>query len=95
MNSRTPFLAIATTALLCSCATNTGVLPMGPNLYTISVEREVMLGGGSAAKQVAYTDAANYCQTKGQQSEVTGVRLFHSSLAPDTGIELQFRCVAQ
>ena len=78
---------------LAGCATNTGVIQTGPNTFTISVEREVMLGGRSEARRVAFTDAGAACRSRGQQVQILAARPFASSIAPETGIDLQFACM--
>jgi hypothetical protein len=79
--------------LLSGCATNTGVLTTGPGTYSISVEREAMLGGRSAARRIAFTEAADYCRAKSLQLKVLETRAFGSSIVPETGIDISFTCV--
>jgi hypothetical protein len=88
---RAPILIAA--FLVSGCATNTGVLPTGPGTYNISVEREDMLGGRSAARRIAFTEAEAFCRTKGLQLKVLQTRAFGSSLVSETGIDISFTCV--
>jgi hypothetical protein len=76
---RRVLLVLALGFALTGCATNTGVLQTGPNAYDIAVEREAMLGGGSAARRIAYKDAAAYCAKSGRQIQMTGERRFQNA----------------
>jgi hypothetical protein len=60
------FLAVIASAVaLGGCATSTGILPAGPDTYTLSEKRAPILGGGDAAEQDALTKAADFCTQKG------------------------------
>ena len=54
-----PTLAIMTAALA-GCSTSTGILPMGPDTYTVSVSSPGT-SGGIAAQQKATKEAIDYC----------------------------------
>lgn len=86
----TPILAVL---LLAGCATSTGVLPTGPDTYSISVERPALDGGRSAARRVAFTEAASYCRARSLQSQILEANPFGGFVEPDTGIDLAFTCV--
>jgi hypothetical protein len=58
-------LLIATVALT-ACASGTGILPAGPNTYTITETRAPVRGGGAEAERVALTEANDYCQQQGR-----------------------------
>lgn len=52
--------------LMASCMTNsTGVLPFGPDTYTINVGSE--LGGQGAAKKAALVEASEHCASLGKE----------------------------
>ena len=57
-------LFIGTVILLTSCVTSTGVMPFGPDTYTVTVESEEM-GMGIAHKK-AIADAKVFCQSEGR-----------------------------
>jgi hypothetical protein len=75
------------------CATNTGILPTGPGTYSVSVEREAMLGGRSAARRIAFIQAGDFCRTKSLQLKVLAASSFHSGIVQDTGVDIGFTCV--
>ncbi len=90
-----PILAALLLAVLLpsGCASNTGVLPTGPNAYSISVERPALDGGRAAARRVAFTQAAEYCRARSLQSEILEANPFGGYLESDTGLDLAFTCV--
>lgn len=55
----------AATFSLVGCETSTGILPIGPDTYTIAVGSE--LGGSIGAKKQALTEANQFCLQRGQQ----------------------------
>ena len=55
------FLALT----LSACTQSTGVLPMGPDTYSVTTSDE--LGGVVAAKRAAVSEATAYCTARGQQ----------------------------
>ena len=87
-------LPILTALLLAGCASNTGVLPTGPNAYSISVERSGLEGGRAAARRIAFTQAADYCRARTLQSQVLEANPFGGTFESDTGLDLAFTCVA-
>ncbi len=88
-----PMLAPLAVVLLAGCASNTGVLPTGPNAYSISVDRPGFDGGRAAARKVAFTAAADFCRAKSLQSEVLEANPFGGTFESDTGLDLAFTCV--
>ena len=58
---RTIILLIAT-ILIASCAASTGILPVGPNTYTVSERLAPIRGGGTEAQRIALTEANAFCQ---------------------------------
>lgn len=50
-----------------ACAVGSGVVPLGPDSFTITERRAPVLGGAFEAKKVALTEAAQFCAGKGQQ----------------------------
>ena len=65
--SRNPWrrLAPAGLALLCSCAT--GILPAGPDTYTLTERRGLLVGGVDAAQTTALAEANAFCMGQGRQ----------------------------
>ena len=52
-------------SLLGACTQSTGVLPMGPDTFSIASSDE--LGGAVAAKRAAVMEASAFCASRGQQ----------------------------
>ncbi len=88
-----PILAPLAAVVLAGCASNTGVLPTGPNAYSVSVERSGFSGGRAAARKLAFTEAADFCRAKSLQSEVLEASPFGGTFESDTGLDLSFTCV--
>lgn len=53
-------------AALSGCQTSTGILPAGPNTYTLSKHTAPILGGSTTAEQQALTEANAYCSQQGR-----------------------------
>ena len=51
------FLIVASAAVLSGCTSNTGILPAGPDTYTISKHVPNFLGGVTEAEKDALTEA--------------------------------------
>ena len=84
--------------LLFGCATSTGVIPAGPDTYTITTDSRVGVRVVAAIKQRAIQDAKAYCASSGKKMRtVRPPRL--SSRKNFVGNEiptynLTFRCLA-
>jgi hypothetical protein len=59
-------LMAATLAFLAACSTSSGILPAGPDTYTLTEHRAPVLGGASEAQKSALTEANNFCTEKGR-----------------------------
>ena len=58
-------LIAATMGALSACAASTGVLPAGPNTYTISEHFAAFRGGTAEVEEIAITKADDYCTSQG------------------------------
>ena len=58
--------ALIFSILLFGCATSTGVMPAGPDTYTITTNARVGLGAAGAIKR-AVQDANAYCASSGKK----------------------------
>src|SRR3569833_1238745 len=54
-------------ALLGGCASSTGILPAGPDTYTISEKYAPNRGGGVEAQRESLTKASEFCVQQGLQ----------------------------
>jgi hypothetical protein len=59
--------ALGSAALLVGCASSTGVLPAGPDTYTISEKFPPMRGGAVEAQRDALSKANEFCAQQGRQ----------------------------
>lgn len=61
------FLLLGSAAVLVGCASSTGILPAGPDTYTLSEKFAPVRGGGDEAQRVALTEANEFCAKQGRQ----------------------------
>ena len=89
--------ALIFSILLFGCATSTGVIPAGPDTYTITTNARLGLGGGEAIKR-AVQDANAYCASSGKKMKtVRTPRLSLRKNFADDNIptyNIIFRCLA-
>lgn len=81
-------------AALTGCAMSTGVLPAGPNTYTVTEQFAPVRGGSTTAEQTALTEANAYCAQQGRQFLATDM-VTPPSRNPwgATGYSVTFRCL--
>jgi hypothetical protein len=88
-------LASILVCLLACCAASTGILPAGPDTYTVTERFAPARGGGTEAQRVAMTEANNFCEQQerkffplnmGEAGRQTG--------SGPTGYFVTFRCLA-
>lgn len=94
MNLCTPKLMASVIAvfLIAGCASTTGVLPKGDDVYTINVNR----GDARKVKMRAYQHAQKYCGTMGKSILVVNENLrIDPQYANQNSsiIDLDFKCV--
>ena len=63
-------VTVCTALLLGACTQSTGVLPIGPDTFSITTSDE--LGGVVAAKRAAIVEASTFCTNRGQQMVAIG-----------------------
>ena len=82
--------------LLIGCATSTGVIPAGPDTYTITTDSRV--GGVRAIKIKAIQDAKAYCTSSGKEMRTVRPPSLssHKNIFgnENTTYNLTFRCLA-
>jgi hypothetical protein len=81
--------------LMSGCATQSGVIPNGPDTYSILVSGgSGFVSSGSLAIR-AYQQAANYCSAKGMVMEVIDDKQQRAGvLGKFPEAQLRFKCVA-
>src|SRR3954470_1503694 len=83
--------------VLAGCAASTGVLPAGPDTYTLTERFAPVRGGGTEAERVALTKANDFCVEKGRVFVPNIMR--EAGLTRDygntgyTGYTVTFRCL--
>ena len=88
--------ALIFSILLFGCATTTGVIPAGPDTYTITTDSSI--GGVVAVKIRAIQDAKAYCASSGKKMKtvrppsLSSRKNFFGSKIPTYNIT--FRCLA-
>jgi hypothetical protein len=85
---------VAATTVLSACAMGTGILPAGPDTYTVSEHRAPVLGGSTTAQQAAMTEANAFCAQRGRQFlPVDMVTPPSANPYGATGYSVTFRCL--
>lgn len=81
-------LILATSVAITGCASSSGVLPMGPDTYSISVTASPARGGKDGARRIAITDASDFCSSKGKEI------LVNNFSSGGMSSELVFQCLS-
>lgn len=74
---------------LVGCATSSGILPSGPNTYTVAEHYSLIRGGGAAAQVEALKEANAYCAQQERQLLVS----IDMPTAYGRDYSLTFRCL--
>jgi hypothetical protein len=88
-------LAGAIGSLLGGCAHSTGVLPAGPDTYTLTEKFAPVRGGSGEAERVALTKANDFCAQQGRQFVPAMMGQAGNLTNPygPTGYSVTFRCL--
>jgi hypothetical protein len=81
--------------MIAGCAASTGVLPAGPDTYTVTEKFAPVRGGGTEAQRVALTEAQDFCQKRDRVFVPTMMGAagnLNSQYGP-TGYSVTFRCL--
>jgi hypothetical protein len=77
-----------------ACAASTGVLPAGPDTYTITEKFSPLRGGSTEAKRAALTKASDFCAEKGRVFAPSIMREGgYNPQYGNTGYMVTFRCL--
>jgi hypothetical protein len=90
--------AILVAGGLVGCTTNsTGILPAGPNTYTVTEVVAPIQGGGASAQQKALVEANAFCQQPGRVFVPNTMNQAGNLANPygPTGYAVTFQCLAQ
>ncbi len=92
------WLICAAIGCLTACAMSTGILPVGPDTYTITETYAPIRGGATTAEQVALTETNEFCEDKGKKflpmNMAEGGIPFQENLYGPTRYRVTFRCLA-
>jgi hypothetical protein len=82
------------TALLTGCASSTGILPAGPETYTLTEKFAPIRGGSDTAEREALTKANDFCTQKGRQFVPNNMgQAGTTNPYGPTGYTVTFRCL--
>jgi hypothetical protein len=89
------FGVVALCAAVGGCASSTGILPAGPDTYTMSERYAPIRGGSDEAERVALTKANEFCSQQGRQfvpnSMGQSAGIMNQNTA--TGYTVTFKCL--
>jgi len=85
-------VVIASIAILAGCVQSSGVLPLGPDTWSLSVHA-APVKGKAGARKAALTEASEFCASKNKHLLVTHVSTDSSGSLPGDNIDLEFRCL--
>jgi hypothetical protein len=82
-------------AALSGCASSTGILPAGPDTYTISERYAPIRGGSDEAERSAVTKANEFCAQQGRQFVPNNMGQMAGMMdrTTTTGYTVTFRCL--
>ena len=81
--------------VLAGCAVSSGILPAGPNTYTVTERVAPIAGGGMEAQRRALAEANAYCKSQGREMLPLDLRDAGNRNNPygPTGYSATFRCL--
>ena len=84
------FVAAIGISVSACVSADSGVLPIGPDTYQLSVGRAPVAGGPFEARRVALTRAQEYCAQRGREFLVLNTNQWGENRG---GFDLDFRCL--
>ncbi len=87
-------MAVAVT-IPAACAASTGILPAGPDTYTVTERLAPVRGGGTEAQRIAMTEANTFCEQQGRRFlplSMSDPGNLSNPYGP-TGYTVTFRCL--
>jgi len=86
-------MALALPGLAAGCAYSTGILPVGPDTYTVSEHYAPARGGNSTAERVALTEANGFCEQRGRKFLPVNMSQPSAIAISPAGYSITFRCL--
>lgn len=86
--------ASATLIFMTSCAASSGILPAGPDTYTVTERFSAIRGGSLTAQKVSMTEASQFCTQQGKEFFPLDMEELPGMTTPvNTGYSVTFRCL--
>jgi hypothetical protein len=85
---------IAAASLVGGCSTSAGIVPAGPDSYTLTKQVAPVPGSDTEAAKQALTEVTIFCEQKRLQFAPIDMGLVPSGLNPPSMYTVTFRCVA-
>jgi hypothetical protein len=87
---------VLVTSLLAGCAFTTGIVPIGPDTYTVSEMRAPARGGGAEAERVLLAETDAFCRRQNKVFLAIDLRPDGDPYTPyyPTAFDATFRCVS-
>ena len=85
-------LALTAALSLSGCAESSGILPAGPDTYTLTEPVSSMAGGEIEAQRVVLQKANGFCTSKGREMMPLDLKDEGAPYGP-TGYSATFRCL--
>ena len=82
-------------AALTACASTTGIVPVGPDTYTVSASATAERGGTMGARILAIQQAGRYCTSIGRELLVTNITTKTINRFGEGFSDVIFRCLPQ
>ena len=89
--------SLSTAIMLAGCASSTGVLPVGPDTYSITTGASSARGGMAGARGTALKEAGEYCAKAGKQilvQDISASSSFASGFDISQNSNVIFRCLS-
>jgi len=80
--------------LAAGCAYSTGILPVGPDTYTVSEQYTIARGGNSMAERTALTEANVFCEQRGRKFLPVNMTQPSAIAISPAGYSVTFRCLS-
>ena len=88
------FPAALAVVAVAGCAASTGILPAGPDTYTVTERFAPVRGGATTAQQTALSEANGFCVQQGRQfSPLDMKELPSANPYGNTSYAVTFRCL--
>ena len=84
--------ALATSAMLTSCASSSGVFQIGEGTYRIATRATWELGGRAGAVKMALEEATQHCKKVGKTVKVSNSEESYSHFEGGR-VDMQFTCI--